>query len=35
VCPKKVSPDFIARMNRDLMGAVFLARPRASTDGAG
>jgi succinate dehydrogenase / fumarate reductase iron-sulfur subunit len=35
VCPKNISPDFIARMNRDLMGAVFLARPRASTDGAG
>jgi succinate dehydrogenase / fumarate reductase, iron-sulfur subunit len=35
VCPKAVSPDFIARMNRDLMGAVFLARPRASTSDAG
>jgi succinate dehydrogenase / fumarate reductase iron-sulfur subunit len=34
VCPKEVSPDFIARMNRDLMGAVFLARPLAgSSDG--
>jgi len=33
VCPKNVSPDFIGRLNRDLIGAVFLARPRvASTE---
>jgi hypothetical protein len=35
VCPKEVSPDFIARMNRDLMGAVFLARPRAGSSEGG
>jgi hypothetical protein len=35
VCPKEVSPDFIARMNRDLMGAVFLARHRAGSSYGG
>jgi succinate dehydrogenase / fumarate reductase iron-sulfur subunit len=35
VCPKEVSPDFIARMNRDRMGSVFLARPRADTSERG
>jgi succinate dehydrogenase / fumarate reductase iron-sulfur subunit len=35
VCPKEVSPDFIARMNRDLIGAVFLAGPRVTSGGNG
>ena len=35
VCPKNVSPDFIGRMNRDLIGAVFLARPRVTSTEAG
>jgi succinate dehydrogenase / fumarate reductase, iron-sulfur subunit len=30
VCPKGISTDFIARMNRELLGAMTLARP-AST----
>jgi succinate dehydrogenase / fumarate reductase iron-sulfur subunit len=35
VCPKNVSPDFIGRLNRDLIGAVFLARPRVASSDAG
>jgi succinate dehydrogenase / fumarate reductase iron-sulfur subunit len=35
VCPKGVSPDFIARLNRDLIGAVFVAGPRVTSGGTG